>query len=163
MKKHDWSTFNKRIAINASKADIFNSWTSQDNLEKWFLSQAEFSSHDGTVKNRGSKILKGDTYSWMWHGSENVAEGMVRENNGDDLLRFTFLGCEVSVEIKEEAGENVVQITQSAIPLDEDSTMSYYVGCSRGWTFYLANLKSILEGGIDLRNKNGNLTNVINT
>lgn len=28
-------------------------------------------------------------------------------------------------------------------------------------TFYLANLKSVLEGGLDLRNKNVNIPNVI--
>jgi len=57
----------------------------------------------------------------------------------------------------------MVELTQSQIPLDDHSRMSYYVGCTRGWTFYLANLKSILEGGIDLRNKNNKLLHVINT
>jgi len=79
------------------------------------------------------------------------------------MIRFTFLGCQVSVEIKEEDRENIVELVQSEIALDEDSRMSNYVGCSRGWTFYLTNLKSVLEGGIDLRNKNGNLINVLNT
>ena len=30
-----------------------------------------------------------------------------------------------------------------------------------GWIFYLANLKSVLEGGLDLRNKRMEITNVI--
>jgi hypothetical protein len=37
------------------------------------------------------------------------------------------------------------------------------VGCGEGWTFYLTNLKSILEGGVDLRNKEMKLKNVINS
>jgi hypothetical protein len=32
-----------------------------------------------------------------------------------------------------------------------------------GWVFYLANLKSFPEGGIDLRNKNEKLKSVINS
>lgn len=32
-----------------------------------------------------------------------------------------------------------------------------------GWTFYLTNLKSILEGGFNLRNKNNKLGDVVNT
>jgi len=163
MKNHNWSTFIKRMPIKASKKLIFNSWTSQENLERWILSKAEFTSLDGGLKNRSVEISKGDTYTWMWHGSDFLAEGTILENNQNNLLGFTFLGCDVTIEIKEEDNENIIELIQSRIPLDEDSRMSHYMGCSRGWTFYLTNLKSILEGGIDLRNKNGNLTNVINT
>lgn len=158
MEHLDWSTFKKRISVNASMNAIYTSWTVQNYLEKWFLSKAEFKG-----KNKNTAVAKGDTYTWMWHGSDDIAEGEVLENNGKDFLKFTFLGCVVSVEIKEEEGEHVVELIQKEIPLDEESKMSLYAGCSRGWTFYLANLKSILEGGIDLRNKNKDLTDVINT
>ena len=40
---------------------------------------------------------------------------------------------------------------------------SIYVDCSYGWTFFLANLKSVLEGGIDLRNRNVDIKNVVNS
>ena len=58
-------------------------------------------------------------------------------------------------------GETVVELTQSRIP--EDENRGIYVDCSYGWTFYLANLKSVLEGGIDLRNKNVDIQNVVNS
>jgi len=163
MKNQDWSKFTKRISINSSFEKIFHSWTSQEKLEQWFLGKANFKSDKGNSKNRSSEIEKNDSYIWMWHGSDNVAEGKIIENNKKDYLRFTFLGCEVSVLFKIEKGMNIVELTQFNIPLDEASTMSYFVGCTRGWTFYLTNLKSILEGGIDLRNKNIDLNDVINT
>jgi hypothetical protein len=40
---------------------------------------------------------------------------------------------------------------------------NYHVGCKAGWTFYLANLKSILEGGIDMRNKKTRLKEMLNS
>lgn len=163
MEHLDWSTFKKRISVNTSEEKLFDFWTTQSTIEKWFLSQAQFYRPDKSKRESNSKIEVGDTYEWMWHGSDNVAEGEVLEINGRNYLEFTFLGCVVSVNIKEEDGENVVELTQKEIPLDERSRMSYFVGCSRGWTFYLANLKSILEGGIDLRNRNKNLADVINT
>ena len=163
MGKLDWTAFDKRVSIKASKEILFNSWTIQDNLEKWFLSQAQFYTKDKEKRDRNSQIEIGDTYEWMWHGSDNVGEGKVLANNGKDYLEFTFLGCVVSVEIKTEDDENVVEIIQKEIPIDEESRMNLFVGCSRGWTFYGSNLKSILEGGIDLRNKNKKLANVINT
>ncbi len=67
------------------------------------------------------------------------------------------------VEFRVESGEELIELRQSEIPLDEQSRMSNYVGCSRGWTFFMTNFKSILEGGIDLRNRNKALVDVINT
>ena len=163
MEKLDWSTFNKRINIDSTKSEIFSSWNSQEDLEKWFLSIAQFYKKDKSKRDRNSTIEKGDMYEWKWHGSDFTAEGKVLEMNNENYLKFTFLGCVVEVEVKNEQNTQILQITQSEIPLDEESRMNYYVGCSRGWTFYAANLKSILEGGIDLRNKNKDLTDVINT
>ena len=159
----DWSTFEKRISIDAPITTLFKYWTSQENIEKWFLSQAQFYDKDGDERARDSQIQKGDTYVWMWHGSDTIEKGEVLNTNSKDYLEFTFLGCVVSVNILLENEAHVVEIIQKEIPLDEQSKMNLFVGCSRGWTFYAANLKSILEGGIDLRNKNISLTNVINT
>ena len=163
MNKLDWTKFSKRIGINSRREVMFESWTTQQNLERWFLSEASFFGSDKKVKDRNASIGVGDTYRWMWHGSDNVAEGEILDVSDSNSLKFTFLGCIVSVEFKIEEGEELIELIQSEIPLDEQSRMSYYVGCSRGWTFYLTNLKSILEGGIDLRNKKGSLMNVINT
>ena len=163
MKHLDWSTFKKRISINTEPKTLYNYWTTQDNLEKWFLSQAQFYTKDKIKKDRNSQVEVGDTYEWMWHGSETLDKGEVLAINGQNYLEFTFLGCVVSVEIKSEDEENIIEIIQKEIPLDEESKMNLFVGCSRGWTFYAANLKSILEGGIDLRNKNKKIVNVINT
>ena len=163
MENHDWTKFRKRISIKKGQGIIFDYWLTQENIEKWFLSKAEFRDQNDVKKGRSTRIEKGDKYVWMWHGSENVSEGEIIENNHKDFLKFTFLGCVVSIFIKKEGEENVIELIQSEIPLDETSRMNYYVGCTRGWTFYLTNLKSILEGGIDLRNKNDKLVNVINT
>ncbi len=163
METINWSTFNKRIHVRASLEKLFNAWTTQSNLEKWFLKSAQFYTKEGNLKDEKTMIEPGDTYSWKWHGSDFTGEGEILKHNGKNYLEFTFLGCVVSVEIKSEEGENVVEIIQKEIPLDEESKMNLYVGCSRGWTFYATNLKSILEGGIDLRNRNEKLVNVINT
>jgi len=163
MEKQDWSTFTKRITIQANKQTIFNFFTVQENIEKWFLRLAEFYSSEGETRKRDSNIENGDTYKWMWHGSDNVAEGEILEANHPNHIKFRFLGCLVDVTISEEEGETMVELVQSDIPLDEESKKNLHVGCTRGWTFYLTNLKSILEGGIDLRNRNDNLVDVINT
>jgi len=159
----DWSQFTRRIAINADPKTLFEFWTSQTQLEKWFLSLATFLDRNQRVKNKTDQISAGDTYKWRWHGSDEIAEGEVLESNGLDKLKFTFLGCIVDVKITTEHDEYIVNIIQSEIATDQSSRMNYYVECTRGWTFYLANLKSIAEGGIDLRNRNKSLKQVINS
>lgn len=163
MSQYDWSTFTKRIPIHASLEQITNAWKSQDQIEKWFLQKAEFTNINKQIKDRHTLIAPGDSYLWTWHGSHIEATGEILENANSEFLTFSFLGCVVGLKLREEADELVLELTQREIALDEDSRVSYYVGCSRGWTFYLANLKSLLEGGIDLRNKNSKLHNVINT
>ena len=162
-KNYDWSKFSKRISIAADVQTIYEAWSKQENIEKWFLSKAEFRKTDKSLRAKNDSIQKGDKYEWSWHGSDFVANGQVLATNEKNRLQFSFFDCPTTVIIREEAGENVVELCQEEIPLDEESIVNLHLGCSRGWTFYLTNLKSILEGGIDLRNKNKELANVINT
>lgn len=158
----DWTQFRRRIGITASKKAICEKWSTQVELESWFLSEALFYRKGKTLMSN-DLIQAGDTYKWMWHGSDVESEGEILEIVENQIVRFSFLGCKVNVTLVEEDGEIIVDLNQREIGEDEESKMGYYVECTRGWTFYLTNLKSILEGGIDLRNKNNHLKNVINT
>ncbi len=80
-----------------------------------------------------------------------------------DMIRFSFAGtCIVTLTLKKEQNETIVELEQQDLPLDETARVNYHLGCMTGWTFYMANLKSILEGGLDLRNKNEKIRKVIN-
>lgn len=160
---NDWTSFTQRIPINATTKSIYDAWVKPENLEKWFLSSALFTTPDRLPREQDGRVKVGDTYRWMWHGyPESVIEiGTVLEANGHNRIRFTFTDdCIVSVAINVENGERVVELTQSRIPPDEK--LRIYLDCSKGWMFYLVNLKSMLEGGIDLRNKNKKISNVVN-
>ena len=165
MAEYDWSKFTKRISVKASVEKIYKAWATQDGLEDWFLRLAEFTTPDGSIRERNDFTQKDDKYKWLWHGwSDETAEfGLIIKANGKDLIQFSFaVTCTVTVTIKKELGETIVELTQENISLDESSKVKYHLGCTEGWTFYLANLKSILEGGIDLRNKNAKLAQVVN-
>jgi len=160
----DWSTFTRRITVNVPAQTIYDAWTVPSGIESWFLRSAEYVGFDGRARDRDVTVERGDAYLWRWHGYlDDVSElGNVIEANGRDTFAFTFTqGCLVTVTIGEEADETVVELTQSQIPDDENHNI--YVDCSFGWAFYLGNLKSVLEGGIDLRNKNVDIKNVVNS
>jgi hypothetical protein len=89
--------------------------------------------------------------------------GTILEANGTNLIQFTFEGdCIVDVQLTEQSGYTIIALTQRNIPTDDNSKKNVRLGCSNGWAFYLTNLKSVYEGGVDLRNIDENLTVMIN-
>ena len=118
------------------------------------------------ILETGKQVQKGIKYTWRWHGHNDDATeyGEIIEANGKDLLEFSFgPAMKVRIQIKAEEGTNIVELEQYDIPADEKGKTSFHLGCAEGWVFYLANLKSVMEGGIDLRNKNEHIKKVINS
>jgi uncharacterized protein YndB with AHSA1/START domain len=165
MQVHNWDHFTKRITIHAAPKIIYHAWSTSQGLESWFLRQATFTDSTGRLREPDELIQGGDSYVWVWYGyPDTVTEKKsIITVNGKNFLQFYFTGdCIVSVSIKSENGETICELEQNHFPDDDQEKIDLHIGCSTGWTFYLANLKSILEGGIDLRNKNLEITDVVN-
>ncbi|MES2772638.1 MAG: SRPBCC domain-containing protein [Bacteroidota bacterium] len=163
---YDWSQFSVRIGIKTPPENIYQYWSTQNGIEYWFLRSAEFKRPDGTLRAPGEQIEAGDTYKWHWHGyTDDVVEyGEILEANGKDRVKFRFGSAgNCTVTVSEKEGETIVELVQDDIPTDEKSMQQFHVGCQAGWTFHFTNFKSILEGGLDLRNKNEKITGVINS
>ena len=67
----------------------------------------------------------------------------------------------MTISIYRECEETIVELVESFDPADEGVARNHYLGNMKGWIFYLVNLKSVLEGGLDLRNRKVELTNVL--
>jgi uncharacterized protein YndB with AHSA1/START domain len=166
MSTYDWSRFVTRINIKASPETLYNAWTTRAGIESWFLRLSEYKQRNGSLRDDDENVSIGDTYKWLWHGytDETVEYGEILDLNDKDFLKFSFGKAGIcTVRIKTEDGENIVELMQEEIPTDEKGMQYFHVGCKTGWTFYLANMKSILEGGIDLRNKNEQLKEMLNS
>jgi uncharacterized protein YndB with AHSA1/START domain len=166
----NWSTFTKRVNINAPIAAIYAMRATKAGMESWFLRNCAYAKPDGQLVAGSTLVEEGDGFVWHWHGwPDDVSEkGTIISANGTDGLSFTFgqagaenMVCKIS--IYPENGETICELVQTNIPVDERGKHHFHIGCNTGWTFYMANLKSILEGGIDLRNKNVDLKNVLNS
>ena len=164
MSHYDWSKFSLKVDIRATPNAVYNAWATSANLESWFLRKAIFTTPDGKIRTESMPVQPGDTYLWKWHGYDDKTQekGKILDLNGKDLFKFTFAGeCEVTVTCKLHEGRTIMELIQEKIPTDEISKVRLHLGCNNGWTFYLTNLKSIMEGGLDLRNKNINIKNVV--
>ncbi len=158
--KPNWSSFTVNLPVDQSKDRIIDAWLTQKQLEKWFLKLAEFKTRSGEIRKKEEKFQPGDQYRWQWFGwPESVEEhGEILKPQDDEFLRFIFgKSGTVSVKVVTENNQTIIRLIQENIPVDEHSKMNFYVGCKTGWTFYMLNLKSILQGGPDLRNKQSKL------
>ncbi len=162
MEDFDWTSFTKKIAVKAKIADIYNAWTKATELQKWFLQEVKFSEGDiavGPTENASG----GTNYEWLWYLYKDPMKGRIIQANGKDSLQFTFEGeCLVDVRLSEEKEYTIIELKQHNIPTDDNSKKFIRLGCSHGWAFYLVNLKSVYEGGLDLRNKDEKLAPMIN-
>jgi uncharacterized protein YndB with AHSA1/START domain len=163
---YDWSRFTVRINVNAPVEKLYHAWATRDGMEYWFLRFSEYVKPDGSQRNSDEQVSKGDTYTWRWHGwpDETVEHGTILECNGKDLFSFSFgKAGNCAVRIYKDQEETIVELVQDEIPSDEHGKHYWHIGCKTGWTFYLANMKSMYEGGKDLRNKNVKLQEVLNS
>src|SRR3569833_1913704 len=156
MAAHDWTRFTITADFDIDLRSIYKAWTTPAGLESWFLRIADFYTITGRLREKEESILKEDTYEWLWHGfnDDTLQKGRVLEVNEIDFFKFTFTDDTiVSVSLRSANGLTILELTQENIKEDPDHANNLFVQCQIGWTFYLANLKSIIEGGIDLRNK----------
>jgi uncharacterized protein YndB with AHSA1/START domain len=156
MTDNKWTSFKVAGDYNTDIRSLYEAWATTEGLEKWFLRRANFYTIPMRTRESEEFIMKEDTYEWYWHGydDEIVETGQILEANGTDSLKFTFSGGSiVSIDISSRNGVSIVELTQENIPLEDDPSKNLFVQCQVGWTFYMANLKSVIEGGIDLRNK----------
>ena len=163
MKDFNWTSFTKRIAIKSTLSTIYNAWTIPSEIEKWFLEKANFYKEEGEQLEPDKRISEGMSYQWYWFLYPDPMRGFIKKVNGKDFIQFTFEGeCLVDVKLTEKNEYVVVELIHHNIPTDDYSKQYIRLGCSNGWAFYLTNLKSVFEGGIDLRNKDKNLSQMIN-
>lgn len=163
MKNFDWTQFSKRVFINADVPSVYAAWTKSGELEKWFLSKATFHSKEGIEVSPSEQVQSESSYQWNWFAQNHSEDGRVVQANGKDFFEFNFAGnCKVEVRLTAVKDQTLVELVQKEIPGDDQSKENIRLGCAFGWTFYLLNLKSVLEGGLDLRNKDTELIGVVN-
>ena len=97
--------------------------------------------------------------SHPWHLSlihilDAMERGKVLAVRKNSLFSFTFAGGKCDVKFRKSGKDCIVSLRQYGIPTDEKLKVGTHMSCQIGWTFFFANLKSVLESGTDLREFN---------
>lgn len=162
MQNFNWTTFTKRIAIKSTLPQMYDAWTKAIEIEKWFLSKANYFDSNKSLVHKTVPVEKGFTYEWNWYLYDVTEKGMITDANGIDFIQFTFEKSLVDIKLITQDNYIIVELTQKNIPTDDVSKQNIRLGCESGWSFFLVNLKSFYESGHDLRNKNPDHKGMLN-
>lgn len=158
-----FSEFKLRVNVNTGIDNAYRAWATSAGVSSWFL-QMTYKDPEGKVRAGDELAQEGDEYALAFAHKPDmvICTGKILKANDRDLFSFSFSkGCPVTISIYKEQDETIVQLIESHLPTDEETIRKHFVGDTKGWIFYLTNLKSVLEGGLDLRNKNAALKSVI--
>jgi uncharacterized protein YndB with AHSA1/START domain len=129
-----------RVAISSDAVGIFNYLSDSKKLALWFPDQAII------------EPQLGGKYYFRWNGTEGVWGGVVTEFIRGNTLSFTWQPpndpavTNVRIKLFPQGAETAVELSHSGFPSSEllDKAVAT-------WAFYLQNLKSVIEQGVDLR------------
>jgi uncharacterized protein YndB with AHSA1/START domain len=138
-------TLRLQTFIHASPAKVFRAISDPEFLPRWFMDRATLEpskgghysftwdggpTHTGTLLEyvRGKRL----TLTWQWPGQERLGVTRLR----------------LSVEPK--AGGTVLRFVHSGFTRG-GAWGDLYEGAIQGWTYFMMNLKSVLDHGHDLR------------
>jgi uncharacterized protein YndB with AHSA1/START domain len=145
MPRRTTRTLRLPIFVRASPKRVFKWISTAERLTRWFSDSASLSGRKGGSYTLGwdggpthsGRVLEfkrgvGFTLSWQWPGKEHLGVTKLR----------------LSIEPKEDG--TVVRFTHSGFQKSGE-WVELYEGAIRGWTYFMMNLKSVLETEHDLR------------
>jgi uncharacterized protein YndB with AHSA1/START domain len=154
--------FTKRIYVKASLDAVYKAWATAGGLARWFPRQAKYSSPEGRSLGTTGLAEEGGRYWMGWPGGVEE-EGTVLETDPHGRFSFTFgKDIIVTVTLSKTLRGTLVEVVQQNKRKDEENlqvTLEY----TNGWTFYLTNLKSVLEHSADLREARPDVDSLVNT
>ena len=165
----DWLGFTQAIHVRASVAAAWRMLSTCEGLERWFLLRAEARTSDGRPWPRDRSLEQGALLRLTWPSADTVdaagrivpgevgEEDEVLRTEAPQRMRLGWYEGRGWVEFRlvpRPDGRLTVELEQRMHPtVDFKLLEGAYTGCREGWAFYLANLKCVLEHGIDLRER----------
>lgn len=125
---------------------VYFALTRPRELTRWFVDKATFAPKKGTTFQlgwRGGYVLKGRVKGAV--SPRKLELDWVDRFSGGKTFR-----TEVRFEITKKGKGSLLSVTHRGFKTGKKWT-TLYGGIQSGWAYYLTNLKSVLEHGVDLR------------
>jgi uncharacterized protein YndB with AHSA1/START domain len=152
LEKNDWTTFDLYVAIDAKPSTIMNSWSTINGMESFFVQMMRITGPDSAELDPDAKARPGDRFVWRWDSGRRIA-GEYLQTEARNEVRFTFGESKVSIMARPYKTGSLLRLRQYDIPDTEQARMHIYGNCRAAWVYFLTVLKTLLEHGIDARDK----------
>ena len=155
---YNWSEFTRKAYIKATLTQVFDAWVKPNEIVTWFIKDAKYTSPEGISRPDNEYPQAGDDYYWKWHQNMDT-QGKVLVVEPDVRFQFTFGKKEtnseeyviVTIDFTKENNETVYTLRQDNMGGPDLTKAEYHFSCNMGWSFFMTNMKAVLEHGIDLR------------
>ena len=161
LEQYKWTEFKQTDYIKAPLETVFKKWATPEGIVEWFIAEAAYK-YNGSEMRKPDEIIKaGDEYTWIFYQAIRM-DGKILDVVENKFLSFTFGKKEpgskenVIVEIyffPESVERTKIELYQKNIADSEYGHVHYNLSCMAGWCYFLINLRSVLESGYDLREK----------
>jgi len=150
--RFDWTRFDIHFYYDEPPDVIRPRLTTARGLESFFLGSAEHFGPDGKARAPEEPARPGDTYRWTWRHGHSIEGGFLEPTRGADVA-FTFGPMRVDVRLVAVEGGTRLVLDQCDIDDTVPGHVFGHMNCRICWVFFLANLKSVLVTGTDLRHE----------
>jgi uncharacterized protein YndB with AHSA1/START domain len=149
----NWNEFTHAIYLNAPVGKVYEYVATAAGITKWFIGEAKYYYKNLNIRLGNEHSKKGDSFLWKWLNKDLELKGLVIESQENKIFKFTFSPLYfVTISITSEGDKTKLTLKQEYQPNAERDEFNF-LNCCTCWVFFLTNLKSVIENGIDLREK----------
>ncbi len=150
MTAYDWSQFHVHMYYLAPLEQLFHYFSTAKGLESFFIYKAMHIAIDGTPRRSDEPVQTGDSYHWTYvHEFSHSGKFLQVEPNR--LVRFTFGTMLVDVRFRDMGTATEVDLHQTNCATEDPDRAWQHVNCRSCWIYFMTNLRSVLAGGLDIR------------
>ena len=104
-------------------------------------------------KDKNETLRPGEKYKFTWDEG-STSQGEILEVEENESITFTFTKAKVRVSVKEDDKGILLSLKHYDIQGSMGDKQASQLDCCVGWTYYLTNLRAVIEKGVDSRDKN---------
>jgi uncharacterized protein YndB with AHSA1/START domain len=148
----DWTRFHLYVAIDASPEEIFCSWSTSQGMESFFVEMMAIRNPAGRLLDPDEAVSSGCHYVWRWDSGALVRGEFLDVQPGCELS-FSFGESKVRIRVQAQKAGTLLELCQYDMEDTEQNRMHLHTNCRSAWVYFLTVLKTLLEHGIDGRDR----------
>ena len=154
MNNYHWDRFYLHLYYQVRPEVLYRAWATPDGLASFFVSDC-IGLRDGEKIDSNSFFAVGDRFEFLWDDSSNTAGEFLEVNKEQFETVFSFgKNSKIRIRIKKDDKGSLLELKHFNIVGTPEEQHRFQLDCRVGWTYYMTNLRSVLESNIDLRDKN---------